>query len=124
MDDWNERADQLEAALLADPKALVLHFLKTATPEQIEALASAHDIETDKKAFTSTKFLLVTRLEKRDAEIEALLACPTTSFWLRHSLEQALDRDCVDAANDAEQLNRLLAARCKAIEGVGLGKNP
>ena len=45
-------------------------------------------------------------------EITAVLACPTTSFWLRQSLEQALTRDCVDAANDAELLSKLLAARC------------
>ena len=45
-------------------------------------------------------------------EIAAVLACPTTSYWLRQSLEQALARDCVDAANDAELLSTLLAARC------------
>lgn len=48
-------------------------------------------------------------------EITAALACPTTSFWLRQSLEQALTRDCVDAANDAEHLSNLLAARCSSF---------
>lgn len=48
-------------------------------------------------------------------EIAAVLACPTTSFWLRQSLEQALNRDCVDAANDAEQLSHLLAARVRQL---------
>lgn len=47
-----------------------------------------------------------------DSEIQSVISAPTTSGWLRRSLEQALSRDCVDAANDAEVLYELLARRC------------
>ncbi|MDF9778930.1 hypothetical protein [Pseudomonas baetica] len=47
-----------------------------------------------------------------DDEIQKVLSSPGTSYWLRQALEQALDRDCVDAANDAEYLSDLLARRC------------
>lgn len=63
-DRWNEHADQLEAALLDNPQALMLHFLKTATPLQISALAHTQHIETDSKLFASTQAVLVTRFEK------------------------------------------------------------
>ena len=45
-------------------------------------------------------------------EIQAVLSNPGTSDWLKSSLEKAIHRDCVDAANDAEILHDLLAARC------------
>lgn len=44
----------------------------------------------------------------------AALADPTTSSWLKHALLTAVGRDPVDAANDAELLASLLAARCSA----------
>nr|WP_223661436.1 hypothetical protein [Pseudomonas monteilii] len=47
-----------------------------------------------------------------DADIAAALADPTTSYWLKHSLQQALPRDPVDAVNDAEWLFELLNKRC------------
>jgi hypothetical protein len=37
---------------------------------------------------------------------------PTASFWLKEAIRTALDRDCVDAANDAAFLADFLAARC------------
>ncbi|WNZ81519.1 hypothetical protein [Pseudomonas sp. P105] len=43
--------------------------------------------------------------------IAATLADPTTSNWLKQSLNDALARDSVDAANDAELLFELLAHR-------------
>ncbi|MGO3768204.1 hypothetical protein ACT3T8_16085 [Halomonas sp. AOP1-B1-8] len=64
MDYWKEHADQLEAALLDNSQALMLHFLKTATPLQISELAHARKIETDSKSFTSTQAVLMTRLER------------------------------------------------------------
>jgi hypothetical protein len=50
-----------------------------------------------------------------DEEIRAVIASPGTSFWLRKALEEALTRDCVDAANDAELLSEILARRCDAV---------
>lgn len=43
--------------------------------------------------------------------IAATLADPTTSNWLKQSLNEALARDSVDAANDAQVLFELLAHR-------------
>lgn len=61
-----------------------------------------------------------------DEEIRAVIASPVTSFWLRKALEDALTRDCVDAANDAEVLSEILARRCDAVvarspEGLDVG---
>lgn len=50
-----------------------------------------------------------------EAEIAEVIACPTTSDWLRQCLELALARDCVDAANDAEHLSQLLTRRCDIL---------
>jgi hypothetical protein len=50
-----------------------------------------------------------------DNEIQAVIESPGTSFWLRQALEQALKRDCVDAANDAAFLSEILARRCEAV---------
>jgi hypothetical protein len=47
--------------------------------------------------------------------IEEVLRDPATSIWLRQSLSSALQRDPVDAANDAEILALLLARRCQTI---------
>jgi len=43
--------------------------------------------------------------------IEEILTDPSASNWLREALRNALDRDPVDAANDAEVLAAVLAAR-------------
>lgn len=61
-----------------------------------------------------------------DSEIQSVISAPTTSGWLRRSLEQALARDCVDAANDAEVLYELLARRCGGYLSVNttIGMQP
>jgi hypothetical protein len=50
-----------------------------------------------------------------DEEIHAVLAAPTTSGWLTQALRDALDRDCVDAAREAQLLALLLGRRCDAV---------
>ena len=61
-------------------------------------------------------------LEMRDAlsrpdfdevTVEALLTSLSTSDWLKRALRTALNRDVVDAANDAEILARVLSARAE-----------
>ncbi len=47
--------------------------------------------------------------------IEGVLADPAVSLWLRNALRSALERDPVDAANDAEMLLRLLDDRLRAL---------
>jgi len=42
---------------------------------------------------------------------DTVLADPAASTWLRNTLSHALTRDPVDAANQAELLSRVLAAR-------------
>jgi hypothetical protein len=54
-----------------------------------------------------------TRTVSVEDEIQRLLASPATSHWLKQSLESALLRDCVEAANDANLLCDLLTARCE-----------
>ncbi|MGH8159244.1 MAG: hypothetical protein ACREPQ_14080 [Rhodanobacter sp.] len=44
-----------------------------------------------------------------------ILADPSASFWLKAALTSALERDCVDAANDAELLAEVLAQRANEI---------
>jgi len=44
--------------------------------------------------------------------IEEVLSDFAASDWLKKALRSALDRDVVDAANDAEVLAQLLNARC------------
>lgn len=46
---------------------------------------------------------------------ELIISDASKSYWLKHALHTALDRDPVDAACDAETLARLLAERCNAI---------
>lgn len=50
---------------------------------------------------------------------EEVLRDSTASVWLRSALAEALVRDPVDAANDAEILARLLDRRCKEILDAG-----
>lgn len=52
-------------------------------------------------------------------EVEQVLSDPAASFWLKDTLRSALDRDPVDAANDAEALFRLLDERCHNILSQG-----
>lgn len=51
--------------------------------------------------------------------IAAVIADATASEWLKTSLRTALERDMVDAANDAEILAELLRARANgAVKGA------
>jgi hypothetical protein len=45
-------------------------------------------------------------------DVREILASPSTSFWLKDALLSALQRDPIDAANDAEVLASVLASRC------------
>jgi hypothetical protein len=47
--------------------------------------------------------------------VDELLRDPSTSFWLRNALRSALQRDPVDAANDADMLARVLDQKCRLI---------
>ena len=51
----------------------------------------------------------------RPPKIEDVLRDPAASFWLKHALKTALERDPVDAANDAEILLQLLDARLRTL---------
>ena len=55
----------------------------------------------------------------RRLEIEKVLEDPAASLWLKEALSSALDRDPVDAANDAEVLAQLLDRRCQEILSKG-----
>lgn len=49
---------------------------------------------------------------------QQLLDDPCSSFWLKQSLAAALQRDPVDAVNDAEALAGVLRARADAVLGT------
>lgn len=51
----------------------------------------------------------------KQLEIEQVLADPAASFWLKEALSSALERDPVDAANDAAVLAQLLDQKCQEI---------
>ena len=55
----------------------------------------------------------------KQLEIERVLTDPAASFWLKECLRSALDRDPVDAANDADVLAKLLDRRCQEILSRG-----
>ena len=46
---------------------------------------------------------------------DEILASPSTSHWLKDALKSALNRDCVDAASDAELLAFVLSERAQDI---------
>ena len=48
-------------------------------------------------------------------EVEQVVGDPAASFWLKNALCEALNRDPVDAANDAEVLARILDQRCRKL---------
>ena len=50
-----------------------------------------------------------------DAYIEEIKNDPSCNDWLLSALDQALKRDPVDAANDAEALSMILQMRASAI---------
>lgn len=49
------------------------------------------------------------------AEIIALVADPSTSYWLRDAVTKALERDPFDAERDALTLTSLLTRRVESI---------
>jgi hypothetical protein len=49
------------------------------------------------------------------SEINQILQDPSVSHWVKATLNSALDRDCVDAANDAALVGHLLAKRANEI---------
>lgn len=48
---------------------------------------------------------------------------PTASDWLKEALMNAINRDPVDAANDAQVLYEILAQRSKATRIVGRARS-
>ena len=50
-----------------------------------------------------------------ETRISSVLQHPSTSYWLKDALSRALDRDPVDAVNDAEALHELLVQRTAAV---------
>ena len=55
-----------------------------------------------------------------DEEIRQLLADPGLSDWFKQALSSSLERDPVDAANDAELLSAVLDRRSRAIAADAL----
>ena len=55
-----------------------------------------------------------------DNEIRAILREPGTSQWMKDALSAALDRDPVDAVNDAELLAIVLRHRAEVIQSEAL----
>lgn len=62
MTDWSELADRLEKALLNDKQALMLHFLRTASPEDIDKIAG-DVLPCSEKARASVTQTLAHRLD-------------------------------------------------------------
>ena len=55
-----------------------------------------------------------------DEEIGQMLADPGLSDWFKQALSSSLERDPVDAANDAELLSAVLDRRSRAIAADAL----
>lgn len=51
-------------------------------------------------------------------QVVEVLGDPAASFWLRQSLRSALERDPVDALNDALVLASALDAQLRAVLGL------
>lgn len=50
--------------------------------------------------------------------IHAILEDPSTSYWLKDALTSALQRDIVDASQDAELLSQILRIRANDALGI------
>jgi hypothetical protein len=48
-------------------------------------------------------------------DIDQVLSDPSASDWIKRALRSAIERDPVDASNDAEVLARVLGNRCRQI---------
>ena len=55
-----------------------------------------------------------------DDEIRKILSDPGMSSWFKLALSTALNRDPVDAANDADLLAIVLGKRAESINAAGL----
>ena len=49
------------------------------------------------------------------SQINEILQDPSVSHWVKAALKLALDRDCVDAANDASLVAHILTNRANEI---------
>lgn len=47
--------------------------------------------------------------------IEEILNSPSTSYWLKNAIKQSLERDIVDALDDAESLTVILSQHFEKI---------
>lgn len=56
-------------------------------------------------------------------EIERVIADPTTSFWLRNNIQLALNRDPVDALQDAKHLTDILRAHLDKLFEQAMHQN-
>lgn len=56
-----------------------------------------------------------TEMTKEEATeaMDYIMGSPCASYWLKESIKQALNRDCVDAWKDADLLTRILKARLR-----------
>ena len=50
-----------------------------------------------------------------EKQINRIIDSPSTSFWLSDAFRELMQRDCLDAANDAELLGSLLGRRAELI---------
>jgi hypothetical protein len=50
-----------------------------------------------------------------EKQINRIIDSPSTSFWLSDAFRELMQRDCLDAANDAELLGSLLGRRADLI---------
>jgi len=57
-------------------------------------------------------------------KIKKVLADPAASFWLKRAIEENLNRDPVDAANDAEVLYDVLEERCHLVLAIAMDHSP
>jgi hypothetical protein len=57
----------------------------------------------------------MTRLEALGSQPDAILKDPAASNWLKDALRQALERDAIDALNDALALAGILEERLRKI---------
>ena len=50
-----------------------------------------------------------------EQQINRIIDSPSTGFWLSDAFRELMQRDCLDAARDAELLGSLLGRRAKLI---------
>ncbi|WP_202879040.1 MULTISPECIES: hypothetical protein [unclassified Pseudomonas] len=94
------------------------------TPHELRLLAE-EESEQQKQRCILLKDALDNQLRQVEGKVEGpvfvesalakLIESPAVSEWLKSALKSALDRDCVDAANDAEILADLLGRRCNSL---------